>query len=307
MTESTTSEGVAEASEGLDTGISEESISEESSEESVEEVVTESEGTEEVSTEETSEGSEEVEAKFEVIVDGTPVSLTRDELIKGFQLGSASHERFRNAAQMKKEAESSLDAMMADPIAAFLKAGGDEAALRDLTETYLYGKIQQDKMTPEERELAELKQYKEQAEQRQKDQADQKQQEANTAQTKKYEEEYIASFNQAFEAAGVAPTESAMSRVAQIQLSALEAGYEVPVDMVINQYKDEQSAMISQYLSSLDSDGISSVIGKDRMKEIRKKELAGAKNPKPRKAKTTAPDTAHQESVSMTDFFDSLK
>ena len=306
-TESTTTEGVADS---VDTGSEEASSgesSEESSDEGVEpqEVEADSAGTSEES--ESDNDSSEPEARFEVVVDGQPVSLTRDELIKGFQLSASSHERYRAAADLKKTADTRLDSMMKDPIDAFLKAGGDEAALRDLTETYLYGKIQQDKMTPEERELAELKQYKEQAEVRQREAAEAKQQESQAAQTAKYEQEYVASFNQAFETAGVASTEQAMSRVAQIQLSALEAGYEIPIDMVINQYKDEQSAQISQYLSSLDSDSITAVIGKDRMKEIRKKELSGAKNPRARKKDSTQEtSTATSTSSSMTDFFDNL-
>jgi hypothetical protein len=308
MTESTTGdsigEGVAEAGDiGSDIG--------EGSEESSEGEELSDEGSDEVSEDSSGEdageeSAQEEEVRFEVTVDGQKHMVTRDQLIKDFQMGAASQQKFREAANIKKNAESSLEAMMADPIKAFLAQGGDETALRGLTETFLYKKLQQDKMTPEEREFADLKQYKIDQERRSEESKAVRQSEMEAAQTQKYRDEYETNFNQAFEVAGVASTPQAMTRVAQILHSAMEAGQDMPLDLVVDQYKEEQTDMINSYLSKLDSDAISSVIGKDRMREIRKKGLAGAKNPTKRTAKSPAAKVDVSDSTSLSDFFDNL-
>ena len=263
------------------------------------------EGKEEAASEEVK--TEEPSDRYEVTVDGQKLMLTRDELLKGFQLGAASHKRFQEAAQLRQQAQQALEVIKQNPLEAFVQSGGDPQAFQDFVEKYLYDQISYDKMTPEEKELADLRRYKAEQEQltlkQQKEQEEQKLQQ----QTEYYEKEYQQTFSSELEKAGISATPEAIQRVAQIQLAALEQDYELPVELAINQYKNEQTNLINSYLGSLDADKLTEVIGKDRLKEIRKKELASLKNPTPKPQSNVSTEiNSTKEKESMSDFLANL-
>lgn len=302
--EATTSEagveGSEESSHEESTEVSEESSEESEGQEESDEGAEQEESQEEVE-QEASDGS-----TFEVTVDGQKLQLTREELMQGFQLGAASHKRFQEAARLKREAESALNKLKENPIEAFIAAGGDEAAFRSLAEQFLYDKISYEKMSPEEQELADLRRYKEQQEASRQTEAQRKQQEATEKEASMHQETFAKEFTSALESAGVPTSEKAIAAIAQIKLTALEEGYDLPTELAVQQYQQEQNDLINSYLGSLDADRLVGVIGKDRMKEIRKRELAGLKNPTPKaRAKSSSP-SEQQKKMSAKDFFDSL-
>jgi hypothetical protein len=304
-TEATTSETGVEVSE--ESSQEESTEASEASEESYDEA-SEQEGSDEGAEQE----QEEVEqgdsdgSTFEVTVDGQKLQLTREELMQGFQLGAASHKRFQEAARLKREAESTLNKLKENPIEAFIAAGGDEAAFRSLAEQFLYDKISYEKMSPEEQELADLRRYKEQQEASRQTEAQRKQQEALEKEASMHQETFAKEFTSALESAGIPTSEKAIAAVAQIKLTALEEGYDLPTELAVQQYQKEQSELINNYLGSLDADRLVGVIGKDRMKEIRKRELASLKNPTPRARSKGQSAQEPQKKISAKDFFDSL-
>lgn len=306
-TEATTgSEGVVEpsASESVETPEVTEGeleISEEPSGETLE-----SEGQEELAEESAEEPSET--DKYEVTVDGQKLLLTRDELMKGFQLGAASHKRFQEAAQARKEAEAALSKIKENPLEAFLQAGGDQKAFRALVEDFLIKEIEYDKLSPEERELNDLRRYKEEQEIARQEEAKRRQQEVQNQETEMYQKQFTEQYNKALTDAGLPVSEKAIQFIAKTQLDALEAGYEMPLDLAIQYYREEQSNSVNNYLSSLPVDQLVGIIGKDRMKEIRKQELAGLKNPVSRKKSApAAPASSADEKMTASEFFASLR
>jgi hypothetical protein len=245
---------------------------------------------------------------YEVKINGTSVKVTLDEMMKGFQLGSAAHQRFQEAANAKKQAEQLLGKLKQNPIEAALEAGVSEDTFREMVEQYLYGKIKYDEMTPEQRELAELKKYKEGMEKTQKEREELEKTSKHEQEVLHYQNQYIESYEKAFAEAGVAKSEGAIQRVAQIQLDALEAGWDMPVDMAIHQYNTEQQTSVSSFISSLSEDQLEQVIGKDKMKALRKKEISNLKNPVSNKATPkSASASVPKDKISMQKFFDTLK
>lgn len=259
------------------------------------------------SSDEGEESAPEDSDKYEVTVDGEKLMLTREELMKGFQLGAASHKRFQEAAKARKEAEAALSKIKENPLEAFIEAGGDQAAFRALVEDYLLKEIEYDKLSPEEKELNDLRRYKEEQEIMRQQEAQRKQEELSNQEAEMYRKQYMDQYTNALTDAGVPASEKAIQFIAKAQLDAMEAGYEMPLDLAIQYYKEEQNNSINSYLSSLPAEQLVNVIGKDRMKEIRRQELAGLKNPVSKKKSGEPAREETKESLSASEFFASLR
>lgn len=297
-----------------DSGVAEPTISEEVSAPEVSEEVSEEPAGEQSEVEAQEESSDigeekapEDSDKYEVTVDGEKLLLTRDELMRGFQLGAASHKRFQEAAAARKEAEAALSKIKENPLEAFLEAGGDQKAFRALVEDYLLKEIEYDKLSPEEKELNDLRRYKEEQEVLRQQEAQRKQEELRAQETHMLREQYTKQYTQALSDAGVPASEKAIQFVAKAQLDAMEAGYEMPLDLAIQYYKEEQNNSINNYLSSLPAEQLVDVIGKERMKEIRRQELAGLKNPVSKKKSSEPVREEPTESLSASEFFANLR
>lgn len=253
------------------------------------------------------ESTPESSDKYEVTVDGEKLMLTRDELMKGFQLGAASHKRFQEAAKARKEAEAALSKIKENPLEAFIEAGGDQAAFRAIVEDYLLKEIEYDKLSPEEKELQDLRKYKEEQSAWRKSEEERKQQEILAQETEMHQKQLSEQYSQVLEANGLPVSEKAIAFVAQAQLDAYNAGHDLPVELAVQYYKEEQSRAVNNYLSSLPAEQLVDIIGKDRMKEIRKQEIAGLKNPVSRKKDSEPTQPSKDETMIASEFFANLK
>lgn len=270
------------------------------------EVQSEEESSEEPET--TEESSDEPEKLYEVKVDGESFQVTLDEMMKSFQLGSSAHKKFQEAAQLRKEAKVLQDQLVVNPIEAAIKAGASPQALRELMESYLYEQIKYDEMSPEEKELQELRKFKESQEQERVEREKQSRQAQIEQETQYHAEQLQAEYTAALEKSSVPATENAISRIAQIQLDAANAGYDIPVEQAVGAYVKEQQSLVNSYIKQLNEDQIESIIGKEKLDALRKKELAKLKNPTPSPTNPVTERTQHEkEKQSALDFFSSLR
>ena len=260
-----------------------------------EEVVTEdSTATEEVSDESTedvvAEGSEELveEVAEEVVapqlytvnVSGRKEEVTVEDLMKNYQTMRASNDKFQSAAAKEKETQKLVEDLAKDPIAAMAEAGYTPQEIKD----YIYGQAEQylnrAEETEEQKELRELKEYKEQSEAR-KLEAEEKTK-ATAAQTEldatsaEVEAEYVA----ALEASNIPSDSNAIRGIAQIQLNGLNNGYDIPIEEAAQIYDEERREYINSMFDNMDTDKILGYLGKDRMKEVRSKDLEKIKTKK---------------------------
>lgn len=246
---------------------------------------------------------------YEIKVDGTTLRMTLDEMKKHAQLGTAATKRFQEAAQTKKQAEQILAKLKQNPIEAAREAGVSEAAFRELVEKYLYDQIKRDEMTPEQRELEELRTLKAQSEKEKLTRKEEEDKQKQDQEVIHYQNQYIASYEKAFASAGLQKSEMAVQRIAQIQLEALENNWDMPVEMAVDQYKKEQSSNIKGYLGALTVDQLEEVLGKDKLKELRKKDLAGLKNPTSTQTTLSKarPNTNQTQKTTASKFFETLR
>lgn len=259
------------------------------------------------SAEEPKSSAEDANARWEVTVNGKKLLLSKDEMAKGYGTFQAAQEKFQEAARLRKEAESKLSKLKQNPLEAFIEAGGSESTFRELAEEYLYGKIQYEKMTPEEQELYQLRKYKEEQESRRQAEAKRQEEESISKQAEHLRDNYAKNFTKALSSAGLQPTEKAIARIAQVQLDALEQGYEMPVEAAVELYKEQSSRDVMEYFGALTTEQLIEALG-PRVKDIRKHEVAGLKNPTPKERKSSSPSKPSNTSkVSASEFFASLK
>lgn len=247
-------------------------------------------------------------ALYEVKVDGESIKVTLDEMMKGFQLGSAAHKKFQEAARAQKEARQLEEMLKTNPIEAAFKAGVSPQAMRELMEKYLYDQIKYEELSPEQRELEDLRRFKAEQEQQRQAQKEQEQKAQQQKEIEYYQTQYVASYEAALQKAGIPKSETAVSRIAQIQLDALENGWEMPVEMAVDQFASEQRSLVDKYIESLTEDQVEQVLGKDRLKAIRKKELAKLKNPVSSNTRVESNQQQQKtEKISASDFFSNLR
>lgn len=216
--------------------------------------------------------------RYKVKVDGEDQEVDEQELIRNYQLRKASDKRFSEGQQMRKQSEEFIRLLKTDPkkVLAHPSIGID---LKNFAEEYLMGELQQEMMSPEEKQLkeyqAKLSKYEE-AERTQKEQAEAKQKEE--VQTK-YAEAYNKQIIDALETSGLPKTEYTVQRMVHYMHKALKNGYELGAgdvtDLVRRDYMEDSKALFS----GLDADALESILGTDIAKKLRKADLNKLKNP----------------------------
>lgn len=290
--------------------VSEESgFSEEVSEESSEELELSEESGEEVEasaeSEEEPESSEHVE-KFLVNIDGQQVEVSKDELLNGYQRAQSANERFKEAARAKKEAEEIRKMVEEGGFEEALKLSKDPVAFRDKVESWLWAQLQRDQMDPKDREIEELRIKAKEADDIKARQKEAEEKQIFEQQREQAQEKYLKEFNSAFSAQGITPEPRDIQQVAAIMHEALLSNYEMPVADAIEVYMDRKNTEVESFLSKADIAKLEQLIGKDKMKQIRKNDLQKLKNPTGRKVVAKEEPKQNKEKIAASDFFNSL-
>lgn len=215
---------------------------------------------------------------FQVKVDGEEVTVTEEELLRGYQLRKASDKRFSEGHQMRKQSEEFIRLLKTDPkkVLSHPSIGLD---LKNFAEEYLMGQMQEEMMSPEEKKL---KEYQEKLRGYEEAEANAKKEE-ETKQEKAVREKYTADYNNqiitALEQSGLPKTEFTVKRMINYMHSALQKGYELEgkdvVDLVKQDYINDTKALYS----NLDADSLMDIIGPDMAKKIREYDLNKVKKP----------------------------
>lgn len=290
--------------------------------EQVEQAVSTQESEPESSNEEpTQEEVEEVAQQlYEIVVDGESQQVPLDELLKGYQLKSASNKRFQEASQIKKQVEERAqqleefkNKLLENPYDALVNAGLPFEAIRKHYEDVMYQMLQLDQMSPEEkaalqekREAEKLRSEYEQLKKQLEEKTKQEEEVRFQQEVERETQEYVTKISEAAKNVGLPETPEVLQGVADIMRLALENGYNIPVEDAVAQYKEETTSSLKNLLGGLNEDALLALIGEDRMKNIRKKDIETITNPGlPKREPTKQVDESTELTAS--DFFDSLR
>lgn len=266
---SETDDGVSESTE----------TSEESSEESIE-----GESQEPAKKEAAPKDEQKIESmirKLKLKIDGQEIEedydlSNMDQLIKDIQMSRVAKKRMAEAHEAKKKAYE-LAQRLEDPKELF-KGLGDKAY--QTAEELIWERIQQEKMTPEQRELHEYKRKVQEYEQREKMNAEKAKQEEEqrleAQQLQIVQKTIIEALQKALP--GMEKSPKLAKRCAFFMKENLRLGLGLSSDDIAQEVREEWIKENQETLSMMDDDQLLRIFGDKNIKRLRKKDLETLKS-----------------------------
>lgn len=220
---------------------------------------------------------------LKAIVDGKEVEVEEEAAIRAFQKEKASEKRFGEASALKKQAEQFLQQLKrgtSDPrvMAEIIKKIDPEKGdFRKIAEDYLYQLIQDEQLSPEQKELKAAREKLAEVERQEQERIEaEKNQQASELQ-QKFTKEYQTDIIGALEQSGLPKTEYTVARMARYMHMALVRGVELKaadvVDFVWKDYQRDLGAF-----RSLPAEKLLDMIGPELADKIREFDLAKLRN-----------------------------
>jgi hypothetical protein len=224
---------------------------------------------------------------FEVKVHGRTRKVTKDELIKMAQLAESANERFESAAAKEREAQSIIENAKRNPIQALMdpKLGLSKDQIREAMESwYSQEFIEPETLTEEQRAAKateeKLKRYEELEKRYHEKKEREAQEKADAEITQKTQSDII----EALEAHKLPKSKSVVKRIAFYMRQNLANGWEAPMDLIVQQVKNDmrgEDSEISSYtyeqvINRFGEDFVNMVIRENLKKLREKRQSAGA-------------------------------
>lgn len=222
-----------------------------------------------------------------VKVNGKEKNIPIEELVDRYQRGEGANEKFEQAAQIRKQAESVLVALKKNPLAVLRHPalGIEPAALRGMMEKALYEEIQYEQMTPEQREAVDNKRRLETIEAEKETLSQEKAARDKAELQRQYSEEYNKQIVQALEKSDLPKTAYTVKRMAYYMsqvLKAYNAKYKgnreapplrMPMEKIVELVSADRQKDLAEMTSSMDAEGLVSMLGKDTLKKLREHDV----------------------------------
>jgi len=227
------------------------------------------------------------EELFEVKVHGRTRKVNRDELIKMAQLAESANERFETAAAKERKAQSIIEKAKANPMAALMdpELGLSKEQIREAMESwYSQEFIEPETLTEDQRKSktleAELARYKDLERRYHEKKEREAQEKADAEITQKTQSDII----EALEAHKLPKSKSVVKRIAFYMRQNLANGWEAPMDLIVQQVKNDmrsEDSEISSYtyeqvIDRFGEDFVNMVIRENLKKLREKRQSAGA-------------------------------
>lgn len=209
--------------------------------------------------------------------------MDEPEVLRRAQLSSAADERFREASEMKKNAEQFFEAFMKDPKSVLMHPDvKDKINFRKLAEEFLGGELQREMMTPQEREMQELRDYKksgEDARTKSELETTTRTQQAEMAQLQQRAAiEYDKKIGDVLRESNLPKNAATVKRVAELLHGALTKGYELDVQTAVDIVRDGYNSDLQSLVGDLDGEHLVKYLGEATIKKLRKFDLARIKS-----------------------------
>lgn len=236
--------------------------------------------------------------KLKLKVDGQEEELEFDPnddtyLTEQLQLAKVARKRMQEKSIIEKEVIQFINDLRKNP----KKALSDPAIgvdIKELARQIIEEEIENSRKSPEQLEKEKLEsELKAIKEEREKEKEEQRQREFERIKEQEYER-YDILMSQALEKTDLPKTPYIVKKMADYMLMGLESGKDVSPEDVIPLVREEMQQDLKEMFAVMPDEVIESLIGKDKLNSIRKKNIAKAKqsatNPA-LKASTKAADT----------------
>lgn len=173
-----------------------------------------------------------------------------EQLLRDAGLGKAAFHRMREAAELKKTADSRLAEYEKDPLASLKNPKLTKEQRREIIEKYYQEEyIASDSLTPEQKELLELKKWKQDKEDGEKRDSEKKTNDEMTAKQKQLEAQWEKTYHkqiiEVLEKGGLAKKPRLAARIAAFMFHAKESGFDAPLETIAAEVKKDIAEDIS--------------------------------------------------------------
>jgi len=247
----------------------------------------------------------------EVTIDGQKVTMPLAEVVANTQRAKASHKRFVEAAEMKKQlAQKEADLMR---FVEALRGDNPEYLLQEIgidTQSLVQREMQRmamlEAMTPREREQHEMKSEREQLrlekeawEKQKNDHQSQREQERLNAEAARWQEKYTNDFTEALKNVGISAESTAYPKMleymAQIASEGLDAGVDLQPADLVQMAQEEWMGKIQGFLGGMEAENLHKFLGESVGKKFRQYDIERLKG---RAAAPEAPKTPRRRKKS---------
>lgn len=206
--------------------------------------------------------------KFKLKVDGEDFEEELDlsneaEIVKRLQMAKAAEKRINQAKSEKQKAMEILKAFEDGTLFKKHPKG------REFAEQLLVEQLEQEMLSPEQRELKELKAFKEAREREELDRQKALEQAEMQAQESKVAKQFQETIIQALDKSGLPKTPDMAKRMAYIMKKNLDLGLSLTPEDLAAEVKSELNGLLKALIGESDGEKLVSMFGDDVAKKIR--------------------------------------
>lgn len=167
---------------------------------------------------------EKMSRKFKVKLDGQEHDVDEDELIRGYQLRKVSDQRLQEGVKARKQSEALLEILRTDPkrVLSDPRIGVD---IKKFAEDIIYQSLQEEMLSPEQRELQEYKRkvqdYEAKQQKEEQERIQNEQQKLHSQRT----ETYVTDIRDSLTTAGLPINDYTVAQVVSAMTNAIKAGF----------------------------------------------------------------------------------
>lgn len=242
-----------------------------------------------------------------VKINGAEQDVTIEKLIERYQKEEAADEKFKSAAQLRREAED-LKAQYAEidrnPFEYARKKGID---IHALAEDILIEKLKWEQSSPEQKELAMERQKRLEYEKRIEELTEKDRNLATQQAEAKAAREIDDEISEALGELGAKPTPAIVANIATTLLSYHEAGREVSAKEVVRRVRENLTVSAKELITSMSVEDLRAFLPKSHLDGLRKAAVESALAQDPmrsrKKPESQESPTRSNKPVSTDDFF----
>jgi antitoxin component of RelBE/YafQ-DinJ toxin-antitoxin module len=208
---------------------------------------------------------------FKVKVDGNDMDIDEATLVRDYQTSQSSNKRFQEASQTRAQAEEVLKLFKENPKKAFEKLGINA---KDFAEMVLNEHMENEMLSPEQRQLRDYKAQLDQIAADNKKTEDGKQQEEATRLEAHYLADWDRQFTDVLGTAGLPKNANTVRSMAYYMKVALDNGFnDITPAQVVSYVRADYQNSIKELFGSADENTLLSFLGEDMVKKIVKGDL----------------------------------
>lgn len=201
-----------------------------------------------------------------------------DYLKRHLQMSKVANKRMSESAMTRKQAEQFIEMLQNDPMKILThKNFGGEEKFQKLAEEFLSKRIQEQMLTPEERNQREredkLRKYEEQEKQQA---AETERKQAEELQTH-YQESYTKTITEALSASNLPKNPYTVKRMAQLLQQNIKHGLELEPQHLAQLVREDYQRELSAIIGNSDPSQIISMFGEETVNKLRKHDLQALK------------------------------